>query len=65
MFVVAKRVTIKPILQRATKTMAEQYKYLDSFIEEQRANGSYSFTTKGLHTQLGVSENALKKALQL
>ncbi len=44
--------------------MAEQYKYLDSFINEQRANGKYSFTTDGLHDQLGVSENALKKSLQ-
>lgn len=44
--------------------MAEQYKYLDSFIDEQRANGKYSFTTEGLHTLLGVSENALKKTLQ-
>lgn len=44
--------------------MAEQYKYLDSFIDEQRANGKYSFTTESLHLQLGVSENALKKSLQ-
>lgn len=44
--------------------MAEQYKYLDSFIVEQRANGKYSFTTEGLHSVLGVSENALKKTLQ-
>ncbi len=44
--------------------MAEQYKYLDSFIDEQRANGKYSFTTEGLHSRLGVSENALKKTLQ-
>ncbi len=44
--------------------MAEQYKYLDSFIDEQRANGKYSFTTEGLPIQLGVSENALKKSLQ-
>jgi len=44
--------------------MAEQYKYLNSFIDEQRAKGKYSFTTEGLHTHLGVSENALKKSLQ-
>jgi predicted transcriptional regulator of viral defense system len=44
--------------------MAEQYKYLDAFIDQQRANGTYSFTTEGLHCQLGVSENALKKTLQ-
>lgn len=44
--------------------MAEQYKYLDSFIDEQRANGKYTFTTEGLHSQLDVSENALKKTLQ-
>ena len=44
--------------------MAEQYKYLNTFIDEQRANGKYSFTTEGLHSKLGVSENALKKTLQ-
>lgn len=44
--------------------MAEKYKYLESFIDEQRANGKYSFATEGLHSQLGVSENALKKTLQ-
>lgn len=44
--------------------MAERYKYLDSYINEQRANGKYSFTTDGLHCQLEVSENALKKSLQ-
>jgi predicted transcriptional regulator of viral defense system len=44
--------------------MAEQYKYLDSFTDEQRANGKYSFTTEGLHLLLDVSENALKKSLQ-
>ena len=44
--------------------MAKQYKYLDSFIDEQRANGKYSFTTENLHNQLDVSENALKKSLQ-
>ncbi len=44
--------------------MVKQYKYLDSYIDEQRANGKYSFTTKGLHIELGVSENALKKSLQ-
>ncbi|HRP55792.1 type IV toxin-antitoxin system AbiEi family antitoxin [Agriterribacter sp.] len=60
----AKGVKIKPISQSFTKIMAEQYKYLDSFIDEQRANGKYSFTTEGLHSELGVSENALKKTLQ-
>lgn len=44
--------------------MAEQYKYLDSFIDQQRANGKYTFTTDGLHSLLDVSENALKKSLQ-
>ena len=44
--------------------MAKQYKYLDSFIDAQRANGKYSFTTENLHDQLDVSENALKKSLQ-
>jgi len=47
-----------------TKAMAKQYKYLDSFIDEQRANAMYSFATEDLHSQLGVSENALKKTLQ-
>lgn len=60
----AKGVEIKPISQLVTKIMAEQYKYLDSFIDEQRANGKYNFTTESLHNQLGVSENALKKSLQ-
>ena len=44
--------------------MSGQYRYLDTFIDEQRANGKYSITTKSLHVQLGVSENALKKTLQ-
>lgn len=44
--------------------MAQQYKYLDAFVDEQRANGKYSFITKGLYHQLNVSENALKKSLQ-
>ncbi|GAB3366173.1 type IV toxin-antitoxin system AbiEi family antitoxin [Arachidicoccus ginsenosidivorans] len=44
--------------------MAEQYKYINAYIDDQRANGKYSFTTEGLHNQLGVSENALKKTLQ-
>jgi predicted transcriptional regulator of viral defense system len=44
--------------------MAEQYRYLDSFIDARRANGKYSFTTRGLHFELGISENALKKSLQ-
>lgn len=44
--------------------MVERYKYLDSFIDKQRANGRYCFTTDGLHIQFGVSENALKKTLQ-
>jgi len=44
--------------------MPNQYKYLDAFFDEQRSNGKYSFATEGLHTQLGVSENALKKTLQ-
>lgn len=44
--------------------MAEQYKYLDAFIDQQRANGKYTFTIEGLNSQLDVSENALKKSLQ-
>ncbi|MGY6520249.1 MAG: type IV toxin-antitoxin system AbiEi family antitoxin domain-containing protein [Mongoliitalea sp.] len=44
--------------------MATQYKYLDAFLDEQRSNGKYSFTTGGLHIKLNISENALKKALQ-
>jgi predicted transcriptional regulator of viral defense system len=44
--------------------MPKQYKYLDTFIDQQRANGKYSFTTEDLHKELGVSENALKKTLQ-
>jgi predicted transcriptional regulator of viral defense system len=63
-FVFAKGAKITPLSQSLTKIMVEQYKYLDSFIDEQRANGKYSFTTDGLHSQLEVSENALKKSLQ-
>ena len=44
--------------------MPIKYKYLDAYIEEQRANGKYNFTTHELHHQLCVSENALKKSLQ-
>lgn len=44
--------------------MPKQYKYLDTFIDQQRANGKYSFTTGNLYKELGVSENALKKTLQ-
>lgn len=44
--------------------MANQYKYLGAFIDEQRSNGKYSFTTEGLDKELDISENALKKALQ-
>lgn len=44
--------------------MASQYKYLEAFLDELRSNGKYSFITEGLHSQLEISENALKKALQ-
>ena len=44
--------------------MPVKYKYLDAFIDEQRARGKYHFTTDKLHLQLDVSENALKKSLQ-
>lgn len=44
--------------------MVELYKYLESYTHDQRARGKYTFTTKGLHHQLKVSENALKKSLQ-
>lgn len=44
--------------------MAEQYKYLESFIDERRSNGKYSFTTDKLHHHLNISDNALKKSLQ-
>jgi predicted transcriptional regulator of viral defense system len=44
--------------------MAGQYKYLSAYIDEQRAMGKYTFTTEGLHLQLNISENALKKSLQ-
>ena len=63
-FIIALRASIRPIAQSNTKIMAVQYKYLDSFIDDQRANGKYSFTTVGLHNQLEVSENALKKTLK-
>ena len=44
--------------------MAVHYKYLESYINSQQAQGKYSFVTKSLHSQLNVSENALKKSLQ-
>jgi len=44
--------------------MSDQYKYLDAFMDKQRAMGKYSFTTFNLPHQLGISENALKKSLQ-
>ncbi len=44
--------------------MPEQYKYLDSFIDKQRANGKYSFTIDDLRTTIDTTEAAFKKSLQ-
>lgn len=41
-----------------------QYKYLDTFIDEQRANGKYSFTIDDLRINVNTSETAFKKSLQ-
>ncbi|WP_158860365.1 hypothetical protein [Lunatibacter salilacus] len=41
--------------------MADQYKYLDSFINAQRANGKYSFTTDGLLVKLVYFRECIKK----
>lgn len=44
--------------------MKEQYKYLDAFINEKRANGKYSFTIYELRVRFNLTDEALKKALQ-
>src|SRR5690554_6355586 len=44
--------------------MAEQYKYLDSFIDAQRAKGKYSIITYSLHPHINVAEYAVQKSLQ-
>jgi predicted transcriptional regulator of viral defense system len=44
--------------------MSDRYKYLDIFIDEQRANGKYSFTIEDLKAKFNLSDDALKKSLQ-
>lgn len=43
--------------------MAEQHKYLDSFMYREGANCIYSFTTEGLLNQLGVLEMVIVHSL--
>lgn len=62
-FVIAKGDKNRPLSQTETK-MREQYKYLDAFIDEKRADGKYSFTIDELRTQFSLTDEALKKALQ-
>lgn len=44
--------------------MSEQYRYLDAFIDELRADGKYSFTIDILRERFSLSDEALKKSLQ-
>ncbi len=43
--------------------MPDQYKYLEAFIDDQRANGKYSFTIEDLRAHIHTSANALNKSL--
>ncbi|HBK41071.1 MAG TPA: hypothetical protein DDZ57_05810 [Porphyromonadaceae bacterium] len=62
-FALAKGDKIKPLLQNKT-CMRGQYKYLDAFIDKQRANGKYSFTITDLRNYYSLTDEALKKSLQ-
>ncbi len=44
--------------------MLVQYKYLDEFINEQRAMGKYSFSLQALRDKFSLSDDSLWKALQ-
>lgn len=44
--------------------MSEQYRYLDAFIDELRADGKYSFTIDVLRERFSLSDEAFKKSLQ-
>ena len=42
----------------------QQYRYLETFINELRGNGKYNFTLNDLRNKYNLSDEALKKALQ-
>jgi len=44
--------------------MSEQYRYLDAYTDELRANGKYSFTIDDLRGRFALSDEAIKKSLQ-
>lgn len=44
--------------------MQIQYKYLDNFVNEQRAMGKYSFSLQDIRDKFQLSDNTLWKALQ-
>ena len=44
--------------------MQERYKYLDTYIDDQRSDGQYSFTADDLRKRFDLSDEALKKSLQ-
>lgn len=44
--------------------MKERYKYLDTYIDDQRSDGRYSFTADDLRKRFVLSDEALKKSLQ-
>ena len=44
--------------------MQEHYKYLDTYIEDQRSEGKYSFFSAVLRKRFNLSDEALKKSLQ-
>lgn len=43
---------------------AQQYRYLEAFVDDLRSRGKYSFTLTDLRNQYRLSDEALKKALQ-
>ncbi|MBW6480585.1 MAG: type IV toxin-antitoxin system AbiEi family antitoxin [Bacteroidales bacterium] len=44
--------------------MQERYKYLDTYIDDQRSDGQYSFTADDLRKRFDLTDEALKKSLQ-
>lgn len=44
--------------------MKERYKYLDTYIDDQRSDGRYSFTAVDLRKRFALSDESLKKSLQ-
>ncbi len=44
--------------------MQKRYKYLDTYIDDQRSEGKYSFTAADLRKRFDLTDEALKKSLQ-